>query len=71
MAMGLRCFGTHHEKLFLSSILWVPDWEFFGIEQKCHATSTLNELRREQGGEKQSSDLKIFSGNCHKSGWRL
>jgi hypothetical protein len=39
---------------FLSSTLWVPDWEFFGTGQKCHASSTLNKLTREHGGEKQS-----------------
>jgi hypothetical protein len=31
----------------------------------------LNKLTKEHGGEKQSSDLKILSGNCHTSGWRL
>jgi hypothetical protein len=47
----LRCFCTHNEKAFLSSKLWIPDWEFFGREQKCHDSSTLNELRRAHGGK--------------------
>jgi hypothetical protein len=67
----LRCFYTHHKKLFQSTTLWVPYWEFFGTGQKCHASSTLNKLMRERGGEKQSSGLKVLSGNCHRSGWRL
>jgi hypothetical protein len=29
-AKCLRCFCTHHEMLFLSFTLWVPDWEVFG-----------------------------------------
>jgi hypothetical protein len=54
----------------VSSTLWVPDWEFFGTGQKYHASSTLNELMREHGREKHSTDLKILSGNYHTSGWR-
>jgi hypothetical protein len=44
------CFDTHHKKLFLSSTVWVPDWEFLGKEHKCYASSTFNELMREHGG---------------------
>jgi hypothetical protein len=49
-AKGLRSFGTHHEKAFLSSKQWVSYREFFGTEHKCHASSTLDELRRQLGG---------------------
>jgi hypothetical protein len=70
-AKGLRCFYTHHKKDFLSSTLWIPDWEFFGTGQKCHAISTLNELRREHGEEKQSPDKKVLPRNYHTSGWRM
>jgi hypothetical protein len=49
-AKGLMCFDTHHKKLFLSSTVWVPDWEFLGKEHKCYASSTFNELMREHGG---------------------
>jgi hypothetical protein len=48
-AKGLRCFCTYQEKAFLSSKLWVPDWEIFGTGQKYHASSTLNELKTEHG----------------------
>jgi hypothetical protein len=58
-AKGLRCFCTHHETIFLSSNLWVPDWEVFGTAQKCHASSTLKELTREHERLKQFSVLKI------------
>jgi hypothetical protein len=54
----------------LSSTLWVPDWEYFERGQKCHASSTLNEVKREHGVEKQYSDLKILYGHSHTSGWR-
>jgi hypothetical protein len=30
----------------------------------------LNNLTREPGGEKQSSDQKILPRNCHRSWWR-
>jgi hypothetical protein len=61
-AKGLRCFCTCHEKAFLSSKLCVPDWEIFGTGQKYHASSTLNELRTEHGGEKHSPNQKILCG---------
>jgi hypothetical protein len=68
-AKALRWFCTHCKKHFLSSKMWVPDWEFFGTGQKCHPTWTLNKLTWEVGGEKQSSDQKVLPGNYHRSGW--
>jgi hypothetical protein len=38
-AKSLRCFCTHHKEHFLSSKLWVPDWEFLGTGEKCHPSS--------------------------------
>jgi hypothetical protein len=70
-AKSWRCFSTHHEKVFLTSQLWVPDCEVYGKGQRSHATSTLNKLRREHGGEQQSPDQKILPGNSHASGCRL
>jgi hypothetical protein len=71
-AKGLGCFCIHHEKPFESSTQWVPDWEFFGTGHKYQASCTLNELRREHGGENQSTDLKTVSGNSQQvaGDWR-
>jgi hypothetical protein len=35
-AKGLRCFCSHDYKHFLSSKMWVPDWELYGTGQKCN-----------------------------------
>jgi hypothetical protein len=35
-------------------------------QNKCHASLTLNDLRKEHGGEKQSPDQKILPGIATK-----
>jgi hypothetical protein len=50
-ANSLRCYCICHKKHFLSTKIWVPDWEFFGTGQKFHPSSTLSKLTWEHRGE--------------------
>jgi hypothetical protein len=51
--------------------LWVPGWESFGTRVGCHATSTLSELRREHGAEKQSPIQELQPGAGPTRSWSL
>jgi hypothetical protein len=50
-------------KMFLSSKMLAPDWEFYGSGQKCHPSWTLNKLTMETGGEEWSSEQKVLPKN--------